>query len=86
MKYSGYRILYERNVSKDFKRIDTSLIKRIAEKIESQLLNDPYKGKQLKGEYKGFWSFRIGNYRVVYKIVQKDVVIMSVEHRKKAYK
>jgi len=38
--------------------------------------------KQLKDEYKGFWRIRIGDYRVVYKIMQKDVVIVTIGHRK----
>lgn len=86
MKDSEYRILYKSSVERDFKRIDISQRKRVVEKIESQLLQDPYKGKPLKGEYKGFWGTRIGEYRVVYKIIQKDVVIVAVKHRKEAYK
>ena len=38
--------------------------------------------KQLKGEYKGFWRIRIGDYRVVYRIMQKDIVIVAVGHKK----
>jgi len=42
-----------------------------------------HKGKQLKGEYEGFWRIRIGDYRVVYRIMQKDVVIIAIGQEKR---
>jgi len=42
-----------------------------------------HKGKQLKGEYKGFWRIRTGDYRVVYRIMQKDVVIIAIGQEKR---
>ncbi len=86
MKDSGYRILYKSSVERDLNKIGVSIRKRIVEKIEALLAHNPHKGKQLKGKYKGFWSARIGDYRVVYKISQKDVVVVVVKHRKEAYK
>ncbi|MCK4328600.1 type II toxin-antitoxin system RelE/ParE family toxin [candidate division WOR-3 bacterium] len=86
MKDSEYRILYKSNVERDFKSIEIKQRKRISKKIETVLSQNPYKGKQLKREYKGFWRIRIGNYRIVYKIIQKDVIIVAVGHRKEIYK
>jgi len=86
MRDSEYRILYKSSVEKDFKGIEINQRKRIIKKIETVLSQDPHKGKQLKDEYKGFWRIRIGDYRVVYRIMQKDVVIVAVGHRKKIYK
>jgi len=86
MRDSEYRILYKSSVEKDFKGIEINQRKRIIKKIETVLSQDPHKGKQLKGEYKGFWRIRIGDYRVVYRIMQKDVVIIAVGHRKEIYK
>lgn len=86
MRDSEYRILYKSSVEKDFKGIEINQRKRIIKKIETALSQDPYKGKQLKGEYKGFWRIRIGDYRVVYRIMQKDIVIVAVGHKKEVYK
>jgi len=57
-------------------------------KLFHKVLNCSIKAssKQLKDEYKGFWRIRTGDYRVVYKIMQKDVVILAVGHRKEVYK
>jgi len=45
-------------------------------------------GKPLKGELSGKWSVRIGDYRIVYTINDdvKTVTLLSVRHRKTAYK
>jgi len=82
MRDSEYRILYKSGVEKDFKGIEVNQRKRIIKKIETVLSQTSHKGKQLKGEYKGFWRIRIGDYRVVYKIMQKDVVIVAVGHKR----
>lgn len=86
MRDLEYRILYKSSVEKDFKGIEINQRKRIIKKIETVLSQDPHKGIQLKGEYKGFWRIRTGDYRVVYRIMQKDVVIVAIGHRKKIYK
>ncbi|OYD15769.1 hypothetical protein CH333_05025 [candidate division WOR-3 bacterium JGI_Cruoil_03_44_89] len=86
MKDSEYRILYKSGVERDFKQIEIRQRKRIIQKIETVLSQNPYKGRQLKGKYKGFWRMRIGDYRVVYRIIQKDVVIVTVGHRREMYK
>ena len=85
MKDLEYRILYKRSVGKDFKGLEINQRKRIVQKIEERLSRMPYKGKKLKGEYHGFFSIRVGDYRVVYKIIQEDVVIVAIGHRKEIY-
>jgi len=45
-------------------------------------------GKPLRGELSGKWSLRVGNYRVIYTINEKEkaVILYSVGHRKKIYR
>ena len=52
------------------------------------LANDPCLGKQLEGSLQDFYSARVWPYRIVYKIYQKDLVILIVEiaHRQGVYK
>jgi mRNA interferase RelE/StbE len=44
--------------------------------------------KKLKGEYKEIYRFRIGNYRLFYKIDEKEsiIFILNIENRHDAYK
>ncbi len=53
-----------------------------------QLLSeDPRQGKALKGELKGFWSWRVGIYRIIYAIDSREVTVevLRIQHRKEVY-
>ncbi len=83
-----YKILYKASVERDLKAIDKTYRLRILNKIENELaLNPKELGKPLKGQYKGFWFFRIGEYRVVYKVSVEEILILvlKIGHRKDVY-
>lgn len=46
------------------------------------------KGKALQGNLNKYWRYRIGNYRVIVDIEDKDLIIyiIKIEHRNKVYK
>ncbi|MXW94521.1 MAG: type II toxin-antitoxin system RelE/ParE family toxin [Acidimicrobiaceae bacterium] len=45
-------------------------------------------GKPLKGEFMGCWSARRGEYRVVYRIMEDEDVVMihRIQHRRHVYR
>lgn len=45
-------------------------------------------GKPLRGELRGIWSARRGTYRVLYRVLEdsNEVVVLSVQHRRDAYR
>ena len=51
------------------------------------LADDPRSGKMLAGDLKGYWSFRVGNYRIIYSIDNGKVwiEILRISHRKEVY-
>ena len=49
------------------------------------LKTNPYAGKPLHGEWKGVRSLRMGNYRVLYQIKGKTILLLVVGHRKRIY-
>ena len=49
------------------------------------LKTDPYAGKPLRGEWKGVYSLRVGAYRVLYQVKEKEVLLLTVGHRKHVY-
>ena len=68
-----------------------SLYKKITEYVYPVLRENPYFGpniKRLKGNYKDLYRFRIGDYRLFYKISEDTVIvfIVDIEARKDAYK
>ncbi|WP_311650651.1 type II toxin-antitoxin system RelE/ParE family toxin [Selenomonas artemidis] len=45
-------------------------------------------GKALQGSLSGYWRYRIGNYRLIARIVDEELIIIavSVAHRSKVYR
>jgi mRNA interferase RelE/StbE len=76
---------YKASVERDLRRIDKKEINRILNKIEKVLREDPNKGEPLKGEYKGLYKLRIGDYRAIYTKTREGVLILRIRHRGKAY-
>lgn len=67
-----------------------SLYGKITDYVYPILRTNPYFGpniKKLKGEYKEIYRFRIGDYRLFYKISEETVIIfiLDIESRKDAY-
>jgi mRNA interferase RelE/StbE len=68
-----------------------ALYEKISEYVYPLLRDNPFFGpniKKLKGKYKGVYRFRIGDYRLLYKIEEKKVIvfIFDIEHRKDVYR
>jgi len=59
---------------------------RIAEAVK-QILVDPHRGVALIGDLKGLWRHRVGDYRIIYEINEKEKLITFhfVKLRKKVY-
>jgi len=75
----------------DFKRIDRQGRQKIIKAIRKKLTVDPENyGKPLRGELKGFWKLRVGEYRVVYSInkcrVEVYVVMVGFRRDEEVYK
>ena len=83
----AYRLVYHPAViSDDLPLINRDLQVRIAHAIERRLTTAPtYYGEPLRHQLKGYWKLRVGDYRVVYKIVGQEVWIFRIDHRKDVY-
>ncbi|HEV2282993.1 MAG TPA: type II toxin-antitoxin system prevent-host-death family antitoxin [bacterium] len=52
-----------------------------------RLIDDPTAGDPLRGEWRGYWKLRAGDYRVIYSIAGADVLeVQYVRDRRKAYR
>lgn len=84
-----YELRFKESVKKDFKHIGKEASARILNDIRQKLLPDPKAaGKPLKGQDGVLWSFRVGDYRVLYVFDEKEVwvLVVRVGHRKEVYK
>ncbi|PKY09470.1 addiction module toxin RelE [Acidithiobacillus marinus] len=87
----AWKIEYAESVQKDIRKMDAQQRKRIREFLENKVANleDPrILGKALTGSFSGLWRYRIGSYRIVTHIEDRDVRILVVKmaHRKEVYR
>lgn len=84
-------IEYLQSARKTVEKIDPQTRRRIRDYLEYRVaeLDDPRKlGKSLKGRLSELWRYRIGDYRVVCELRDKDLVVLVVRigHRKEVYR
>ena len=81
-----YNITFKKSVFKDLKRISKQDAKRILDKIDAKLTKYPDRLPTPTGQFSGLRKFRVGDYRVVFAIMDSDVLILRVQNRKDVYK
>lgn len=85
-----YKIVFTDRAKKQLKKLDkhvSALIIGWLEKNVNNCENPRLHGKGLVENKAGQWRYRIGDYRVICQIQEKEVVILVLEvgHRKKVY-
>jgi mRNA interferase RelE/StbE len=88
MAKAEYTITFARSARKELEKLDPAIINRIFPVIESLSQNPrPSQCKKLSG-LQNLWRIRIGEYRVIYQISdkQKAVDIIAMRHRREAYR
>ena len=83
----AFEIRYHPDVKNvDLPLIDAQIQKSIKRAIETRLMTGPHQyGKPLRKTLKGYWELRVGDYRIVFKIIGHEVYILGIIHRKKVY-
>ena len=82
----AFDISYKKSVFRDLKRISKSEVKKVIDQLENELSEKADKYPVLKGEFAGLRKYRIGDYRVVYVIIENNVLVLRIRHRKEVYK
>jgi mRNA interferase RelE/StbE len=88
VEHLTYILKLKKSVQGDFKRIGRTVAKKIMEAIRKNLLFNPQAGKQLKGKDGILWSYRTGDYRIIYTYDNKElfVLVVRVGYRKEVYR
>ena len=72
--------------AKDLPVINAKMKIRIRNAIEHRLATEPHQyGEPLRKTLRGYWKLRIGDYRVVFKIVGEDALILGIIHKMKVH-
>jgi mRNA interferase RelE/StbE len=80
------KVAYKSSVGKDLKNLKHSDVRRILDAVESDLASNPGKDKPLKGQFKGLYSYRVGDWRVIYSLIGGTILVLRIAHRKEAYR
>jgi len=83
-----YKIEYVQDIdTRALSKLSKKDINAIEQAIEQKIAKHPdHFGKPLRKSLKGYWSLRVGDYRVAYRIEKNVVKIFAIEHRSVIYK
>ncbi len=80
-----YAIRFSRQADKDIRKLTPKLKKKLMDILRNQIAVDPYSGKALVGDLKGYYSVRLSYQdRIVYSI-EDDRLIVYVVRAKTHY-
>lgn len=84
-----YKIILSKGTAKFLANIysrDKKLLSRFYNSFE-KLSKDPYSASPLVGNLKGYYSYRVGDYGIIFEIEKKSLLIFieKIEHRKSVY-
>ncbi len=78
---------YHPEVARDISGFPQNIKLRIRKAIEDRLILDPVKFcEPLRRGLAGFRKLRVGDYRVIYQVQGRIVVILKIGHRREVYK
>lgn len=82
-----YKIEFKKSAVKELNELESKVIKRIISKIKA-LSSNPRPEGCIKLTAEERYRIRIGNYRILYEIIDELLIIyvVKVAHRKDAYK
>jgi len=82
----SYKIAFKKSVSRDLKKLSKDDAERILDKIEQDLPEKADIFPLLTGKFAGLRKFRIGDYRVIYTIIENTVLVLRISHRRDVYR
>ena len=82
-----YAIRIKESAARELQRIGRSDRERLIAAID-RLAENPFAGSALKGELRGLRRIRVGDYRLLYEVRERDLVVLVLRaaHRREAYR
>ncbi len=81
-----YKIAFKKSVARDLKKIDKEQAGRILRKIPDVLPENADQLPSLTGKFAGLRKFRVGDYRVIYTIIEDTALVLRINHRRESYR
>lgn len=87
-RLKGYRLVFTPSAEKILLRLDTQTTQSITKKLEALIAGDQNLNvKKIVGKNFPLYRLRVGNYRILYEVHQKEIIIsiIRIAHRKEVY-
>ena len=82
----SYQIEYHPEVKKDIVSLPRNVKERLRKAIEGRLMQDPlHYGDPLRKSLAGYRKLRVGDYRIIYRLVSQKIVVLKIGHRREVY-
>jgi len=82
----AFEVSFSNKAARELKKLDKQVQKRIIEKLiqyaNSENLTE---AKRLTNPLLGEWRYRIGDYRVIFDLVDNEILVLKVAHRSEVY-
>ena len=81
-----WTLVYATSAARSIKRLDPAVRRRMLAALR-KLLADPERGKPLQLVLEGLRSWRTGDYRIVYRVIESriEILVVAVGHRRDVY-
>ena len=85
---ADYAVVFARSARKELQNLDLPVAQRILKQIEALVSNPRPSGVVKLEGASDLWRIRVGEWRVVYRIADRDrlVDVIAVRHRRDAYR
>ena len=82
-----FSVQIKRSAAKELENIPKPIRTRLVHAID-QLGELPLSGNVLRGEWRGLRRLRVGNYRIIYQVIECQLVVLVVRigHRRSVYR
>lgn len=82
----SWTVRYTETAAKAIRKLDPQIKTRVHAAIDA-LREDPHRGKPLQLTLKGLYSWRTGDWRIVYRINGEkiEVIVVTIGHRREVY-
>jgi mRNA interferase RelE/StbE len=87
----AWKISFDKRAEKQFAKLSEGVRLQVAEYLYQRVAEQPDPrrlGKALTGELKGFWRYRVGDYRIICELRDRELLILIIEvgHRREVYR
>ncbi len=82
----AYKLVYTKKACDDIRKLDQLAQKRLAKKLEVFSQAPLEYAKKNHDPLLGAYRFRVGDYRIIFDLHGKEIVILKVGHRREIYR